>query len=126
MAAKQFNCGNSTILRYARNGAVFQEKFILSLENYINIEVKQNFRKPVIKHIRKKYSKKIKPKISMTRGTTIYLYSVDLKLLETFTSVTKAGEYLNTYHKTILRYARSGASINFVADTYVSGTMKNP
>lgn len=42
-------------------------------------------------------------------GSTIFLYSLDLKLLQTFISSRVAAKHLNTSKDTILKYARSGA-----------------
>jgi len=52
------------------------------------------------------HSEETKFKISKSKGTTIYLYSLDLELLEIFISSQKAGEYFNC-HKTTARRACS-------------------
>lgn len=40
-------------------------------------------------------------------GTSIYLYSLNGQLLNTFSSSREAGEFLKCNHSTIIKYARS-------------------
>jgi len=47
---------------------------------------------------------KTKAKINTTKGTTIYIYSVEGKLENNFSSVRKAGKYFNCCHNRILRF----------------------
>jgi hypothetical protein len=41
-------------------------------------------------------------------GTAIYVHSLDLKLIQYFASTRRAGEYFNSSHRTINKYAQSG------------------
>lgn len=52
-------------------------------------------------------------KQSRSKEITIYLYSLDLKPIECFTSSIKAGNYFQCDPKTILRYAHSGATLKY-------------
>ena len=54
----------------------------------------------------KTHSEQTKDKMSRAKGTTIYVYSLDHQLINTFSSAAKAGESLKSSHKTILKYAR--------------------
>jgi group I intron endonuclease len=56
----------------------------------------------------KTHTEETKLKQSMARGITIYLYSLNFELLETFISARKAGLYLGSSKGTILKYAESG------------------
>jgi group I intron endonuclease len=49
-----------------------------------------------------------KAKISMTKGTAIYVYDTQGSLVNTFSSASKAAEYFNCTHVTILKYSRNG------------------
>lgn len=62
----------------------------------------------------KTHTEETKLKQSMARGATIYLYSLDLELLETFVSGPWGpGLNLNTSKGTILKYAESGSKYIF-------------
>lgn len=50
----------------------------------------------------------IRNKISSTMGTPIYVYSLDLKFIQCFSSSIRAGQYFNSHNATIRRYAKSG------------------
>jgi len=54
-------------------------------------------------------SKETKFKLNLTNGTTIYLYSLKLELLETFTSSRFTAKSFNSSPPTILKFAKSGA-----------------
>lgn len=56
----------------------------------------------------KSLSSETREKISKVKGITIYLYSLDLKLIECFTSSQKAEKYFESNNSSILKYARSG------------------
>jgi len=50
-----------------------------------------------------------KAKISIKKGTSIYVYCGEgLTLINSFTSAKKAGEYFNVSYNTIFTYAKSG------------------
>ena len=49
-----------------------------------------------------------KLKMSQTKGTAIYLYSLQYKLLNTFPSARAAAKYFNYADTTIMRNIRSG------------------
>ncbi len=57
----------------------------------------------------KSISDETRNKISEVKGLTIYLYTLDFKLIESFFSSQKAGKYFGSSNSTILKYARSGA-----------------
>lgn len=57
----------------------------------------------------KNLSEETRQKISQIKGMAIYLYSLDLNLIECFTSSQKAAKYFGSNNSTILKYARSGA-----------------
>jgi len=56
----------------------------------------------------KKHSEESIEKINQALGITIYIYSLDYKLLYTFTSTTKAKLHFKSKTYTILKYAQSG------------------
>jgi hypothetical protein len=58
-------------------------------------------------HYGKTHSQETRGKISKTMGSTILVYSLDKRLLMTFSSSVIAAEYFNCTFKTILSYARS-------------------
>jgi hypothetical protein len=88
MAAKQFSCDKDTILKYARSGNIFKSQNILSLGPLESglIPIKENFQ---------------------YRGHTIYVYSLDNRLLNTFTTATEAAVFFKSTRHTILKYAKS-------------------
>lgn len=50
-----------------------------------------------------------KAKMSVAKGTSIYVYSSDKStLINTFTSARKASEYFNCAHTTIIKHVRNG------------------
>lgn len=86
-AGKHFNCDTKTILKYAQSNVIFQEKFLISL-------------KPL--------SSDFIPVLPKTQGSTIFVYSLDKKLLNTFSSAIRASKALNYSHMMIIKYARLG------------------
>lgn len=62
------------------------------------------------------FSESTKNKMSLAKGTSIKVYSLDLKLLYTFTSATKAKLHFRSKTDTILKYARSR---NIFRDKYI-------
>jgi len=72
-ATKFFNSTDTTIIRYIRSSKVFQDQYILSLESF-----KSDFI----------------PVQANTQGSIIYVYSLNNQLLNSFTSATKAANFL--------------------------------
>lgn len=57
----------------------------------------------------KTHSTKTKAKMSLARGTTVYVYNSDKStLVNSFPSAKKAAEFFNCSHSTILRYISNG------------------
>lgn len=56
----------------------------------------------------KTHSEESKLKMSKTRGTTIYLYSLDYQFLNTFPSSRAAAKHFKCGDPMIMKYARSG------------------
>jgi hypothetical protein len=52
-------------------------------------------------------SKEIKEKISKTKGTTIYLFSLDQELIQSFPSARATAKFFNCDDLQIMRYAKS-------------------
>jgi len=83
-ASKYFNCTDTHVIKYARSGSIFKGEYILSLISNLSLtlgEIKQ---------------------FSNSKEITIYLYSLENQLLETFSSLIKAGEYFQGDPKIIL------------------------
>ena len=55
----------------------------------------------------KTHSQDTKNKMSQAKASLIYLYSLDLQLLGTFSSLRKITKYLKCTHSTIIKYIRS-------------------
>lgn len=56
----------------------------------------------------KNLSDEVKLKLSIAKGTTIYIYSSDGKtLINTFSSARKASEFFGTNHHNILNHAKN-------------------
>jgi group I intron endonuclease len=87
-AAKHFNCDDSQIMRYARSRYIFKKEYILSLEI-----LESDFQ----------------PTFKIRRSTTIFLFSLQQELLNSFPSVNAAAEHFYCSISSIWRYARSGA-----------------
>jgi len=57
----------------------------------------------------KNHSNETKVKMSIAKGTTIYVYPTDkFKLENKFTSARKAAEFFNVDKDTVIRYTKSG------------------
>ena len=63
----------------------------------------------IIIHLLPQVSEEIRNKMSEAKGTTIFLYSLELELLSTFTSIKIAANLLNAGETTISKYIKSGA-----------------
>lgn len=70
----------------------------------------------------KNHSELTKEKISQSRGTSIYVYSLDHQLLNVFPSSVKASNHFQVSHKTILKYTKSH---NIFQDKYIL-SLQNP
>lgn len=117
-AAKYFNHSLTVMRNYARTRKIFQDQYILSLEelssNFVpqkplnltrSEEVKIKISKAMLG---KSPTKEAKLKMSEAKGTIIYLYSLDFQLLDTFISSRVAAKYFNHSHTVMIKYARSG------------------
>jgi len=89
VAAKELECSDFSIRKYARSNYIFQNQYILSLEPLTSA------------------FKAFTNKFSRHEGIIIYIYSLDGQLIESFTSATKAGLYLKLTRQTIMNYAHS-------------------
>lgn len=81
-----FNCDKDTILKYARSHNIFKDKYILSLEPDAKGSINN---------------------IPQSKGFTIYVYSLNYQLLNTFTTATEAGLFFKSTRHTILKYSKS-------------------
>jgi group I intron endonuclease len=112
-AAEYFNCSHTTIVRYIKLGDIFQNKYILSLKELhnsienlsIEVQNKINLIKAGYTFL-KTLSEETKLLISKVKGTIIYQYSLDIKLLNTFPSSKAAAKHFSCDGPHIMRYAR--------------------
>jgi hypothetical protein len=88
MNEKHFASKDATFVKYAKSHHIFQDQYVLSLQ-----PLESDF----------KPTKKIN--LQGPKGTTIYVYSLDLQLLNTFTSSRIAAKYFICSERTIIKYA---------------------
>jgi len=62
---------------------------------------------PIHPRFGKTHSQDTKNKMSQAKVSLIYLYSLDLQLLGTYSSLRKIAKYLECTHPTIMKYIRS-------------------
>lgn len=70
----------------------------------------------------KNHSEESKNKISISNGTSIFVYLSDGKtLINSFSSAIKAGEFLNVSYHTVLKYAKNGKLLKnkWIVTTYL-------
>ena len=70
----------------------------------------------------KNHSEESKNKISISNGTSIFVYLSDGKILiNSFSSAIKASEFLNVSYHTVLKYAKNGKLLKnkWIITTYL-------
>jgi group I intron endonuclease len=67
-------------------------------------------------HFGKSHTEEARKKLSQVRGLIIFVYSLDLQLLETFTSSNAAAKHFICSDVTIMKYSRSQ---NIFKDEYI-------
>jgi hypothetical protein len=94
VAAKHLNYSDPTIMKYARSEArPVGPEYILSLKE-----------KSVFEKTKELISKNMS-EVSTSRSFTIYVYSLDNQLLNTFSSSNAAARYFQAGNGTIMKYA---------------------
>ena len=133
--AKDLLGNESTISKYLYSDQKYRDYFILttkliesgnikdtnSLEEITKIALEKKTRKGKLNSMfgvrltgeknhffGKKHTEETRVKMSKAKGTSIYIYSKNGSLLNSFTSANLAGKYLQVNHQTILKYADSG------------------
>jgi hypothetical protein len=115
-AAIHFNTARATLLRYITSQKPFKGQWLLSLSpsgsSIFSLSSSTLDRVDL-----KKHSEEAKAKMSVTRGSTIYVYNYkDMSLQNTFTSGRAAAKFFNTFHGSILYYAKHN---NLFQDNFI-------